>query len=220
MKFILQGIISHKQFTRDKFLQRKLSEIIRIYLAKYEAGVSHPMQCLLVSGHDPVSCLVAELCLEEINKVSRECLTRNKSISVNCLKYLDHCLQSPPPHLTELLISRSLTSLLDLLSSSHDKSVRNPIISILKIILSHDSVLWHQEIITRKLQTYVKSNLGFYSDKVFNTLKVINMLNSEVISSMIPSLSVEVENVEKKRGTGADSKLRKALSDLEKNVIN
>ena len=223
MPLILKGIIGHKNFLAEKYLQRKFSEILRIYLPKYDC-VNHPMETLLkspsiVEDNQELAYAVVEITLDEINKITKEHLKSNRNLCVTCLRYLEHCLHSPQTCLQEILISRSLTTLLDLISSADDKNVTNPIMAILTNILDESSVQWHLQCITTKLETFIKSNLAFNYARVFNTLKVLKVLNNSVVWQVLSFLSNEVEGVEKKRGSGNDSKLRAAFRDLERTVI-
>ena len=223
LPLMLKGIVGHKNFFTEKFLQRKFSEIIKIYVPKFDC-VNHPCSSLLkspsiVEDNQELASVVVEITLDEINKISREYLKSNRHLCVTVLRYLEHCLQTPQSCLQELLISRSLTTLLELMSSADDKNVSNPIMTILKNILDGSSVDWHLQTITNKLEVFIKSNLAFNYPRVFNTLKVLKVLNKNVVWQILTFLSNEVETVEKKRGSGNDSKLRAAFRDLERTVI-
>ena len=77
-----------------------------------------------------------------------------------------------------------------------------------------------REQISQKLRTFVNSNLAFNSERVFNSLKVISVLSKSVIIDVLPHVEVEVEKVEKKRGSGKDSKLRNAFNNLQSSVLD
>ena len=104
---------------------------------------------------------------------------------------------------------------------AEDKNVKNPIIVILKFIfrtLESDDGL--KQLVTQKLRTFVNFNLAFNSERVFNSLKVISVLNKSVIIDVLPHVGIEVEKVEKKRGSGKDSKLRNAYNNLQSSVLD
>ena len=62
--------------------------------------------------------------------------------------------------------------------------------------------------------------LAFNSGRIFNSLKVISVLSKSVIIDVLPHVEVEVEKVEKKRGSGKDSKLRNAFNNLQSSVLD
>ena len=224
MMFFLQGIMTHQSFLEeDKFLIRKLSEIVRIYVPRYDAS-RHPLLNLLskpsLVDNQDICFKAAGVTLEIVVKVAKDNL-KTGQIVISCIKYLEAATLNPQSCLTELTVNKALTTLLEILSMAEDKNVKNPIIVILKFIfrtLESDDGL--KQLVTQKLRTFVNFNLAFNSERVFNSLKVISVLNKSVIIDVLPHVGIEVEKVEKKRGSGKDSKLRNAYNNLQSSVLD
>jgi len=220
MPFFIQGIVTHQSFTVDKFLSRKLTEIIRIYLPRYDAS-NHLLQGLLkeqafVQNYD-LSYNIASLTLEVVAQLIKENV-KTPRIAVASLKYLDIVAENPSPYLPQLLISNILPSILHILLHCEDRSVTNPAISITKFLLMQSDQIM-QTGIAEKIRSFVGANLAFNSERVFKSLKVISVLNKKVIADVLPYLFTELEKIEKRRGSGKDCRLRSAFDDLQKLVI-
>merc|ERR1712227_397464 len=133
--------------------------------------------------------------LEIVVEVAKDNL-KTGQIVISCIKYLEAATLNPQSCLTELTVNKALTTLLEILSMAEDKNVKNPIIVILKFIfrtLESDDRL--KQLVTQKLRTFV----NFNSERVFNSLKVIGVLNKSVIIDVLPHVGIEVEKVEKER---------------------
>ena len=218
LSFFFQGIATHKSYPSDKFLTRKLTEIIKIYLPRYDAG-NHPLNILLSSpslvDDTDLCCNVASTTLDTVEKLLREKISI-PGIVINCLKFLEtNVTTTPLPFLSDLLIKRILLVLLDILISTTDKNITNPIMALLKYILdSADMNETLTETLCDQLKTFVQLNLAFKTMSVFKSFKVIKVLNKNIIEKVNPYLSVEVDKLEKRRGSGKDTKLRQAFEQL------
>ena len=220
LTFFIQGIVTHKSFTSDKFLARKLTEIIRIYLPRYDAS-NHPLLCLLKDQtflqNSDLSYNIASLTLDVVAQLIRENV-KTPRIAMVSLKYLDIAVENPPPYLPQLLISYILPSILHILLHCEERSVTNPAISITKyLLLQYDENM--QISVAEKIRSFVGAHLAFNSERVYKSLKVISVLNKKVIADVLPYLLSEVEKIEKRRGSGKDTRLRSAFLDLQKLVI-
>ena len=131
------------------------------------------------------------------------------------MKYIEAGLLAPQHHLADVIIDKALLTMLDIVSRVEDKNVKNPIVAIFKSLLLKAEM--NGGMLSRyseKLSSFVKLNIAFNAVRLFNSLRVIGVINKNVILGILPQLSIAIENVEKKRGSGKDAKLRKALSDL------
>ena len=92
---------------------------------------------------------------------------------------------------------------------------------VLKILFS-EAVPRREQLLTfikERICVFVQNNLAFNSERVFNTLRVVSVLNKKAIADILKDFYTYVENVEKKRGSGKDIKLRRALEELQK-IVN
>ena len=222
ISFFLKGIISHRNFEADKFLSRKLTEIIRIYLPRYEA-TNHPLLGLLRSPGlvDSVSLnlKVANMTVETLAKLAKDNLKRPQLV-MSCVKFLENSLASPQPFLVEVIVCKALNSLLEIISFVEERNVKNNVITVLKILFSEADPRKDNLVssVRERLLVFVQNNLAFNSERVFNTLRVVSVLNKRAIADILENLYNAVENVERKRGSGRDVKLRRALEELQKSV--
>ena len=222
ISFFLKGIITHRNFEADKFLSRKLTEIIKIYLPRYEA-TNHPLLGLLKSPGlvDSVSLnlKVANMTVETVAKLAKDNLKRPQLV-MSCVKFLENSLISPQSFSAEVIVTKALNSLLEIISFVEEKNVKNNVIAVLKILFSETAPRRDNLIssINERLLVFVQNNLAFNSERVFNTLRVISVLNTRAIADILKNLYIYVENVERKRGSGRDIKLRRALDELQKAV--
>ena len=221
--FLLKGIISHKNFETDKFLSRKLTEIIKIYLPRYDESC-HPLLGLLRSpglvDSPNLNLKVANITVETVSRLAKDNI-KKPHLVISCVKYLENSLMSPQSFLMEVIVSKSLNSLLDLISFVEDRNVKNNVLMVLKILFS-EAVPRREQLLTfikERICVFVQNNLAFNSERVFNTLRVVSVLNKKAIADILKDFYTYVENVEKKRGSGKDIKLRRALEELQK-IVN
>ena len=86
----LKGLLTLPDVQTDKFLLRKISEIIRIYLPRFDPQ-SHPLQGLL--SHPPMlpdpilSGKVLEITISLLNRVILDNRIKSPSVSAACLRY-------------------------------------------------------------------------------------------------------------------------------------
>ena len=100
-----------------------------------------------------------------------------------------------------------------------DKSLKNPAISILQLIMSaaRDSD-GTRLMIQQKLTSFLSANLAFNSERVFQTLAVVSVMNSGLVLDLLPQIEAQVAKIETKRGSGRDPKLHKLMDNLKQTV--
>ena len=219
LPYFLKGIVMHPNFDTDKFLQRKFSEIVRIYLPRYDTASKHPLMSLVGVPElvtDPqLGLRVCGLAVEVVAKLAADNVPAHPRVVASCMKYIEAGLLAPQQRLADVIIDKALLTMLDIVSRVEDKNVKNPIVAIFKSLLLKAEM--NGGMLSRyseKLSSFVKLNIAFNAVRLFNSLRVIGVINKNVILGILPQLSIAIENVEKKRGSGKDAKLRKALSDL------
>ena len=203
LPYFLKGIVMHPNFDTDKFLQRKFSEIVRIYLPRYDTASKHPLVSLVgVPGlvTDPeLGLRVCGLAVEVVARLAADNVPPPPRVVASCMKYIEAGLLAPQHHLADVIIDKALLTMLDIVSRVEDKNVKNPIVAIFKSLLLKAEM--NGGMLSRyseKLSSFVKLNIAFNAVRLFNSLRVIGVINKNVILGILPQLSIAIENVEKK----------------------
>ena len=152
---------------------------------------------------------VQELTASEIVKMIRANKLKSPLVSSACLSFLHTCLQKPFGETVKLATHHALPCILEIITLTDDKSLKNPATMILQMLVKKNE---HE--ITEILKIFVASNMAFNSERVFLTLKVVTTMNSSIMIALISDVEEEVCKIENKRGSGKDIKLRKLLEDL------
>ena len=218
--FIL-GLTSCNKLNSDKFLARKISEIIRIYLPRFDIA-QHPLLPLLSSpslqaSEDNIQA-VQQLSVRVGLKMIQDNRFKNPKISSSCLRYFAACMARPAGDSFALITKELLSTLLEVVTLTDDKSLKNPAISVLQIIIRNPET--DRKTLKEKLNSFLIANLAFNSERVFQSLTVVSMMNSDLISDLLPCVEAEVVKIETKRGSGRDPKLRRLLDDLGSKLQN
>ena len=218
--FIL-GLASCSKLSSDKFIARKITEIIRIYLPRFDIA-HHPLLPLLSSPAIRASeeniHTIQQLAVTVIVKMIQDNRFKNPGISSTCLKYFDACMAKPTGESFSLISKESLSALLDIVTLTDDKLLKNPAISVLQLIITYPGI--DTMMVLDKLKSFLAANLAFNSERVFLSLTVLSVMKGILISDILPQIEVEVANIETKRGSGRDPKLRKLLENLKSRLQN
>jgi len=219
--FIL-GLTGCSKLSSDKFIARKISEIIRIYLPRFDI-INHPLLPLLSYPSLPVSednlQTVQQLTVDVTIKMIQENRFKTPGISATCLSYFKACLVKPAEESFPLISKQLLPTLLEIVTLTDDKSLKNPAISILQLVISAAS---HSDVtrllIQQKLTSFLAANLAFNSERVFQTLSVVSVMSSGLVLDLLPEIEAQVAKIETKRGSGRDPKLQKLIYNLKQTV--
>ena len=210
------GLTSCSKLKSDKFIVRKITEIIRIYLPRFDIA-HHPLLPLLsspvikASGENVET--IQQLAVAVIIKMIQDNRFKNPGISSTCLKYFNACMTKPCGKSFSLISKELLSTLLEILTLTDDKLLKNPAISLLHLIITHPDN--DTEMVKEKLKSFLAANLAFNSERVFQSLIVLSVMKGTMISDIFPQIEIEVAKIETKRGSGRDPKLRKLLENLK-----
>ena len=215
----LQGLTACGKISSDKFISRKISEIIRIYLPRFDIP-NHPLLPLLSCPSIQVSeenlQVVQQLTVSVAVKMIQENRFKNSGISSTCLKYFNTCLTKPIGESFSLISKKLLSTLLEVVTLSDDKSIKNPTITILQQVIGSPKMT--RPMLEEKIKSFLAAHLAFNSERVFQTLTVVSVMNSSLVLDLLPQVEVEVAKIETKRGSGRDPKLQKLLENLKAKV--
>eukprot|EP00092_Neocalanus_flemingeri_P021533 GFUD01023355.1.p1 GENE.GFUD01023355.1~~GFUD01023355.1.p1 ORF type:complete len:1140 (-),score=265.99 GFUD01023355.1:67-3486(-) len=221
--FIL-GLTAYSKLGSDKFISRKMSEIIRIYLPRFDI-TNHPLLPLL--SYPPLQTgeenlvLVQQLTVNVVIKLIQENRFKNPIVTATCLKYFIACLNKPAGESFSLIFKEMMSTLLEIVTLTDDKSLKNPALSILQLIITKASKSnASSKIIQEKLNSFLVANLAFNSERVFQTLTVVSVMDSELVLHLLPEVEAHVAKIETKRGSGRDPKLQKLMENLKATVQN
>jgi len=215
----IQGLLAFSKFENDRYIVRKVSEIIRIYLTKFDLK-NHPLSLLLTDTTlQSKGEKVLELTLNTIKTMLKENRVKNPSHALSCLNFVKFSLDRASSKIFQLISEEIFVTLLEIITLTDDKTLKNPAISSLQTVVHHkssESGLTTKHVFIQKMNRFVEDNLSFNSDRVFKTLQVVAVIDKEIIS--LVSIANEIKKTEKKRGISHDSKLHKLFAMLKRQV--
>ena len=175
----------------------------------------HPLLPLLSSPGLKIcednNTVIQKLAVSVSVKMIQDNRFKSPAISSSCLKYLHACLMKPFVESFSLVSKELLSTLLDIVTLTDDKFIKNPAISLLQLIITNPEI--DTKLIYEKLNNFLASNLAFNSERVFQSLTVLSAMNRIPILDILPGIEAEVAKIEKK-------KLRKLLENLKSRLGN
>merc|ERR1711972_349434 len=104
----------------------------------------------------------------------KENRVKNPSHALSCLNFVKFSLDRASSKIFQLISEEIFVTLLEIITLTDDKTLKNPAISSLQTVVHHkssESGLTTKHVFIQKMNRFVEDNLSFNSDRVFKTLQ-------------------------------------------------
>ena len=137
----LIGFVNSKNFETDKFLQRTVRDIIRIYIGRFNANTYHPLKTLLsvpiIEASPSKQESVKIIVITVISKLVTDLRLSNPSYLLSVLSFCSSCLKNPSEGTLKHFVDIFLPSLLDLVLLTDLKTLKNLASSLLIAVIKN-----------------------------------------------------------------------------------